>query len=378
MKKVKRGQAMTATSVKNKVILEFPDKTKIYRLERKHGSGGQWRVFTAQGFLHEGAGAASAPAYEPFVDTSVGNGIYQYRVRIYDDTGQPFDCSAWVRCGDSGPAGYTFGNYEAPEGSWGEVLTTDDLLYTWLWGIDPRAANGDSYTEAQIRFFIDSALAEIGRRLNITIKKTRVACEPARRGLKQGADYDAEESYYTFKRERIQRNGMITTRKRPVVSISRLDLLSRENKAVSLLEASTLDKTKGMIRFFNRPLKIGDSYRAVMNSVYTYGQEAWDNNLFYAVDYVAGYRSSDEVPQDLRAVIGKTGAVELLNIIGDGLMSGFASSSLSMDGVSESFSSTQSATSAMYGARIKAYEDEIADYVSRNKLKFGHIVMGAL
>jgi hypothetical protein len=59
-------------------------------------------------------------------------------------------------------------------------------------------------------------------------------------------------------------------------------------------------------------------------------------------------------------------------------MSGFSSSSLSMDGVSESFSSTQSATSAMYGADIKEYKDDIANFISQNKLKFGHIAMGVL
>jgi hypothetical protein len=81
---------------------------------------------------------------------------------------------------------------------------------------------------------------------------------------------------------------------------------------------------------------------------------------------------------DLREIIGKKAAVSLLNIIGRGLMSGFSSSSLSMDGVSESFSSTQSATSAYYGADVKQYESEIKDYIESNKMKFGFINIGAL
>jgi hypothetical protein len=67
----------------------------------------------------------------------------------------------------------------------------------------------------------------------------------------------------------------------------------------------------------------------------------------------------------------------MLNIIGDGILAGFSSSALSMDGVSEAFSSTQSATSATYGARIKAYEDELEKYIKAVKNKFGHQVMGA-
>jgi hypothetical protein len=59
-------------------------------------------------------------------------------------------------------------------------------------------------------------------------------------------------------------------------------------------------------------------------------------------------------------------------------MSGFASSSLSIDNVNESFSSTQCATSAYYGADIKEYKDDIENYISANKMKFGFIPMGAL
>jgi hypothetical protein len=118
--------------------------------------------------------------------------------------------------------------------------------------------------------------------------------------------------------------------------------------------------------------------RGVEASIFPYGPESMERNLFYAIDYIVGFESSDDVPMDLREVIGKKAAVSLLNIIGRGLMSGFSSSSLSMDGVSESFSSTQSATSAYYGADVKQYESEIKDYISENRLKFSSIQLGSL
>jgi hypothetical protein len=118
--------------------------------------------------------------------------------------------------------------------------------------------------------------------------------------------------------------------------------------------------------------------RSIEAAIYPYGAGSLERNLFYAIDYVAGFESSDDVPMDLREIVGKKAACSLLNIIGRGLMSGFSSSSLSMDGVSESFSSTQSATSAYYGADIKEYKDDIDRYITENKMKFGHIVMGAL
>ena len=49
-----------------------------------------------------------------------------------------------------------------------------------------------------------------------------------------------------------------------------------------------------------------------------------------------------------------------------------------MDGVSESFSSTQSATSAYFGARIAVYKDDVKNYIEQNKYKFGFFRVGAL
>ncbi|MGI5066143.1 hypothetical protein [Treponema putidum] len=368
---------LIAVSAKTNVLLKWNDALKSFRLERQEAISGKWLTLTASGFS-EDTSLAAVPVQKEFWDKDVRAGVYQYRIKDIADDTAPYEVSMWVRCGETGPIGYTFGNYRPPEKLWGDIVTPDDLRYTYLWGVDFKASNGMPYTDEQIKFHIDSALKEIERRLNITIKKTRIVCEPDRRNLKKGIDYDEEESFYTFRQARVQRQGFISTRKRPVLKVSKLDLLSRTEKVTSLMDSYTLDKTKGLIRFFRRPFMQSDSIRAVQTALSSYGQAVQNNHLFYSIDYTAGYESSDEVPADLRAVVAKLCAVELLNIIGDGLMSGFSSSSLSMDGVSESFSSTQSATSAYYGARIKVYEDEIKDYIAENKMKFGHVVMGAL
>ena len=141
---------------------------------------------------------------------------------------------------------------------------------------------------------------------------------------------------------------------------------------MDLLPSVYLEKKKGIINFMKRPWRRSDTYVDVAKSILPYGEATFRNHLFYAVDYEAGYESSDDIPDDLRQIIGKVCAISLLNIIGDGLMSGFSSSSLSMDGISESFSSTQSATSAYFGARIAVYQKEVQEYVRDNKYKFRH------
>jgi hypothetical protein len=366
-------------SAKLNVVLQFSSTDYPHRIERKSESGGTWLVLTADGWVPiiEDVEPLAVQG-DRYLDSNVTDSIYQYRERDFNSPDAKYEVSYWVRCGNIGPVGYTFGNYHSPEGDWGEILTADDIRYTYIWGVDARATNGDSYTDEQIKFHINSSLAEMARRLNITIKKKRLACEPRKRQLKRGIDYDEEEAYYTYRRERVQRSGMITTRKKPVLELTRLDLLTRNEKIISLLGQYQLDKTKGLIQFFNRPLRTSDSVRAVYNAIMPYGQDQFNSHLFYAIDYVAGFENSDAVPEDLRAAIGKMCAIEVLNIVGDGLLAGFSSSSLSLDGVSESFSSTQSATSATYGARIKEYGDELTAWIKDNKLKFGHITMGCL
>ena len=366
-----------AHSLQTKALIQFSDKTIAYRLERRAGNG-DWLVLTGSGFAAYGDDVTPRSVQDIFLDEYPMDGICQYRARDNASESATWDYTAWVRRGATEPIGYTFGNYQPPEGSWGEIMTPDDLRFSYLWGLDFRASNGASYTDAQIRFFIDAALEETERLLNITIKKTRIKTEPERRGLVKGEDFDDAEAYYMFKRERVQRHGMIKTRRRPLISVSRLDLLNRNDTIVPLLPATVIDKTKGLLRFMNRLPRMGDSARGVETAIFAYGAETLSRNLFYAIDYVAGFESSDDVPMDLRELVGKKAAVSLMNIIGRGLMAGFSSSSLSMDGVSESFSSTQCATSAFYGADIKEYKDDIATYIAENRMKFGHVVLGSL
>jgi hypothetical protein len=103
-----------------------------------------------------------------------------------------------------------------------------------------------------------------------------------------------------------------------------------------------------------------------------------DYNHGYRIAYTAGYADASEIPADLRDIIGKATTCRLLNIIGAGLIAGFASMSLGMDGLSESFSTTASATSSLYGAHIKEYLDDITRWLKVNSRKFGSFVIGSI
>lgn len=329
---------------------------------------------------------------ERFTDYDLEGGIYQYRLASvteetigYVDEEDPgvtgevlseFVYTDWVRIGTQ-RIGWTFLNYSVPQGQFGDILTADDLRYTYLWGIDFKASNGETFTDAQIKSKIHSSVLEIARALKITIYKTRIKCNPAKGVL--GEDYDETEDAYTYRSDRWHRTGRVILRKRPILSVDSFVLQSiTDQKILDLENWARIDHRKGVIGFF--PRAGANSEIRITPAVMTMGMSFLNGSYphGYKIDYTAGFENASLVPDDLRDIIAKAAACKLLNIIGDGLIAGFSSSSLSMDGVSESFSSTQSATSAYFGARIKVYIDDIKEYLKENRSKFGNMTIGSI
>ena len=377
---------LTAESTSTRILLNLNGNNAPFILERLFYKDEFWKVYTESGFvIPEESTQPLELNSGDFVDSfELQNGLYQYRIHsasVENPELKDFAFTCWIKFGVPDAVGYSFKNYKVPEGEWGTVLTPDDLRYTYMWGIDFKATNGSKFSDEQAQFFIDAATAEMERRLNITIRKRRIKCEDVieKNHLKRKVDYDDEETPYDFSYRKIQRYGMIQTKQRPLLKVTRCMLLNKgHNDDVDLLPSTVLDKKNGVIKFLKRPFKPNDTWKGICEAISPFGAETWNSHLFYSIDYDAGYETSDDIPDDLRHNIGIMIAISLLNVIGDGLMAGFSSSSLSMDGVSESFSSTQSATSAMYGARIMEYRKEIEDYIQANKFKFGFFRVGAL
>lgn len=371
---------IVAESLKNKVVISISEVTEKQRVERLKKDSDKWEVYTDNGFVvADDDTEIKLMGNGDFLDLLSEDGLYTYRIvdgGVINPEPEDYNYSNWVRCGIDGPIGYTFGNYQPAPGEWGKVVCPDDLRYTYLWGTDFKATNGSTFTDEQIEFLIKAAVRDIERQLNITIYKTRIVCDPDKKGLVKGKDYDKEESRYSFSWTRIAKYGMIRTRQRPICALHELKMLNRVIPSISLLPEVIVDKQKGIIRYARRPMKPSDTTMGIQTSIGMYGNATYGAHIFYEIDYDAGFESAADVPDDLREIIAKQCAVSLLNIIGDGLMSGFSSSSLSMDGISESFSSTQSATSAYFGARIKEYKDDIKEYIKENKLKFSNLPMG--
>lgn len=290
-------------------------------------------------------------------------------------------------------SGYAFGNYEIPADCWGAIGTSDDLRYHYLFGIDLKAQNGQEASDEQLAFVINAAMEEFERYLGIVIKKRIYKTNPEvhnpslKRGLDvcdPNIDYTDIEDEYDFRPRNWRNYGKMQLKHFPVLSIERAKLYAVTKAEIADLiglDWLRLDNRKaGLISIYPKKssfiygpptMAAGASWLWLRSATQPYPGG-------FEFDYTAGYENSDLVDRGLREIILRLAAIGALQWVGDGLLAGFSSSSLSLDGLSESFSSTQSATSAYFGARILSYQNEIKAWLKKNRYKFSNFPLSFL
>jgi len=104
-------------------------------------------------------------------------------------------------------------------------------------------------------------------------------------------------------------------------------------------------------------------FSGIMPNLRTYGDYRSIPN-YWQLKYITGF---DKVPEDIRNVIGKFAAINVLALAGDFLQKtpGQSSGSISLDGLSQSTSTFASSTGSIFGARIKQYSDELEKELKR-------------
>jgi hypothetical protein len=345
----------------------------------------------------EGGNFAEITTTATRIPLKIGDTMYQFVVDQEEDAkwykysfGNDVDESvlspAFQRqLGDPSKVGYTFKNYMAPLGTFGDVLTPDDMRYTYLWGIDAVSTDSQysTWLDEQHQAFVRSAAEDFEKYLNIDIYRRKYKTKPVS-GVDRRAQfwmagddylYTDEEFPYDYDPDQWQNFGFLQLRHRPVIEVSRFILVGpTEGSILDLMEWARLQKDLGQLHAFPRNQMIYGPLLGAYGTILLWQMKRYPQGI--EIDYETGYDSADKVDAGLRDMIGKWAAVKLLNVIGDGLLPGFASQSVSLDGLSESFSSTQSATNAYFGARIMQYKKDIEEWLQRNKYKYGGIPIG--
>ena len=93
---------------------------------------------------------------------------------------------------------------------------------------------------------------------------------------------------------------------------------------------------------------------------------------YWHIKYFSGF---DKVPSDIVEATGKMTMLQIYNILGNILFGvGIASTSKSIDGLSQSIGTTQSATNALFGASINQFKDELKVELPALKAKYRGVV----
>jgi len=356
-------------------VLEVYDQIKVYRADLEAGP----YVEITDAITR----IAIIPEKEQYYyNDMAGTAIHWYKTTYFNAVGPTESDFSTARKGGTvfEKVGYSFNNYTPPPNEWGNILTADDMRYTYLWGIDCTASDiaETNFEDSQFDFFIREALADFEMELQIDIRKKIYKTRPVNtliRGKywREGVDYTDEEDPYPYDPIFWQNFGFIQLRHLPVLSIERATMYNPVQGVVMDLITNgwlRLKKKTGQINLYPTG---GQPYGPFVSGVLPWRMFSARFADGFQFDYTTGFPTAEFVPDDLRSIIGKWACIKCLASIGDGLLAGFSSQSVSLDGLSESFSSTQSATSAYFGARIVQYQKEVGDWFKRNRNKYATV-----
>ncbi len=295
----------------------------------------------------------------------------------------------------------TTSNYHAP--NFGLIVSHDELRYDEMFG-NPLIAEADSQsiTDDQLLDYARLAIRYMEVELNIDILPRRIRYEDGiddTGAVETRTDYDDEDYIKTFKNSRKQEEALylreqgyafrviqarkefrVKMRRRPVRDILTANFVDPYfgNTIVDLMPYRIVKKGFTGVCYF-RPRLL----RARTNSFQYIWDRLWqpyNNDLqrIFLLDYETGYENCQDVPDEFRNIIKKLAAVTLMNIYGDGKLAAIASRSVNLNSVSESISTTLSATSATFGARIMQYRKEIKEWFTQNRSKYSRTIIGKL
>jgi hypothetical protein len=363
-------------------VLEYYNRIKIYRADSEAGSYVEITDETTRIEI-------IPEKTQYFFNDDTGTSSNWYKSSYYNSDTLLESVQSEARQGgtEAEKVGWTFGNYAPPAGEWGKLYTADDMRYTMLFGIDCIGSDiaETEFTDQQFDQIVEEAVGEFEELLTMDIRRKRYmtfsgarpkTTEVRARKWRVGVDYTHEEDPYDFEPNLWQHFGFIQLRHYPVIEVLRANWYSVVKGDIIDMASEgwvRLNKRMGQINLYPQG---GFSYGPYS----VYGPLWAMNNTTrypgaFEFDYETGYESSEFVPESLRSTIAKYATIKVLAVVGDGLLAGFSSQSVSLDGLSESFSSTQSATSAYFGARIKAYSDEITEWLKRNRYKYAPVPM---
>ena len=227
------------------------------------------------------------------------------------------------------------------------IIGITELKTNYLFGLDLTDDAGRPYPDSMFAHFIKSAVTSLEHRLDMPILPREI-----------------EEERHDFFREEYTKYGWLKLDEYPVIDVQEVRLVLPGEQVAQVFDPAWIHirKESGQLQLVPGTGTAGTillgASGAWIPTVLTRYRAVPD---VFRVKYRAGFELG-KVPDDFKDVIGKIACFGPLNIAGDLLGgAGIASQSIGIDGLSQSFNTTNSATNAGYGARLLQYQKEIKE-----------------
>lgn len=305
-------------------VLAIFDRIKVYRSTTESG------VFTEITSVSTRPALESGTIMYEYVDL-VGDPTYWYKSSYFNSTSLQETSQSIAQQGE-GDSALT-------------LLSVDQLQTNYLFGLDLTDDEGNPYPPSLFEFFIRSAVSWLEHELDIPISPKTL--------LEEKHDY-YKEDYRQYMWLKLHES--------PVISVDAVRMVLPGEQVVQSFDSDwfQLQEESGQLQILPG---VGSAGSILLGAGGAYISMINRNTRFlpnvFRVDYTAGF-APGKVPAVITDLIGKKASFGPLNIAGDLLGgAGIASQSIGIDGLSQSFNTTSSATNAGYGARLIRYDKEM-------------------
>lgn len=244
----------------------------------------------------------------------------------------------------------------------GLPISASELTSRYFFGIPIIDQSGNAMQPADIEFYIRAAKEEIEGYLNLKLSKQII---------EESKDYYRTDYKYW---------GIVPTSYPCVKPLKLTGLLGTISQVEFPEDWLSVKKTNDGIGY-ERGIKLVPTAGSTVNqsAVYSgispnagwWGQRSIPNywNIVYCTSML-------KVPEDILDIVGKLASINIFHQLGDIILgAGIASQSIGIDGLSQSISTTSSATNAGYGARITGYLDDLKKNLPKLKAKYDQFEM---
>lgn len=244
-------------------------------------------------------------------------------------------------------------------------ISPSELVDRYFFGIPVKDQSGNIMSEQSLSFYITAAMQSVEGWLNLKLKKQVV---------EESLSYHIND-YKSW--------GFIPTTF-PVLKVHALaGFIGKIQQVVYppewLSSKQSNDPTGYHRAVYMVPVSGSANHSSVVYSGVAphlgwFGQQTIPN--YWTIKYCTSF---EQVPDDILDFIGKLAAINVFHQLGDIILgAGIASQSIGIDGLSQSISTTSSATNAGYGARITGYIADLKMAKNDLKQKYDGMVLGIL